>query len=236
MIVYDARMSAAKTARARARAELTHEIKASARRQLAAVGAAALSLRAVARELEMASSALYRYFPSRDDLLTALIVDAYEAVGIVAEESEVTSEGPFVERWVSLAAAIRAWAVSSPHEYALLYGSPVPGYLAPVDTVAPAVRVSAVALRVVADGLEAGEIDPTPRLAMPDVVRRDFDNLRTLFPDLPDEVFARALAAWDELFGSLSFELFGHHDNVISDFDSFAAHQARRSAMSLAAM
>src|SRR5579862_6917052 len=73
------------TARERARAELTREIKEEARRQLAAVGANGLSLRAVARELGMVSSALYRYYPSRDDLLTALIIDAYNALGAAAE-------------------------------------------------------------------------------------------------------------------------------------------------------
>ena len=74
-------MNAGRTARERARAELTDEIKAVARRQLATVGAQGLSLRAVSRELGMVSSALYRYFPSRDDLLTALIIDGYNAVG-----------------------------------------------------------------------------------------------------------------------------------------------------------
>ena len=83
--------SASRTARERARAELTREIKEEARRQLAAHGAQGLSLRAVARELGMVSSALYRYFPSRDDLLTALIIDAYDALG---EAAEAASAGP----------------------------------------------------------------------------------------------------------------------------------------------
>ena len=77
--------SASRTARERARAELTREIKEEARRQLAASGAQGLSLRSVARELGMVSSALYRYFRSRDELLTALIIDAYEALGGAAE-------------------------------------------------------------------------------------------------------------------------------------------------------
>ena len=78
-------MNASRTARERVRAELTREITEVARRQLAAEGAAGLSLRAVARELGMVSSAIYRYFPSRDDLLTALIIDAYDAIGEAAE-------------------------------------------------------------------------------------------------------------------------------------------------------
>src|ERR1700688_2336774 len=77
--------NAPRTARERARAELSREIKEEARRQLAAVGANGLSLRAVARELGMVSSALYRYYPSRDDLLPALIIDAYNALGEAAE-------------------------------------------------------------------------------------------------------------------------------------------------------
>ncbi len=89
-------MSTAKGARARARIEVTAAIKDEARRQLAADGAAKLSLRAVARELGMVSSALYRYFPSRDDLLTALIIDAYDSLGDAAEaaHAKVADAGP----------------------------------------------------------------------------------------------------------------------------------------------
>src|SRR6202034_3798385 len=86
-LVMTATQNAPRTARERARAELTREIKEGARRQLAATGADGISLRAVARELGMASSALYRYFPSRDDLLTALIIDAYDAIGAAAEQA-----------------------------------------------------------------------------------------------------------------------------------------------------
>src|SRR5271169_5158994 len=80
--------SAGRAARERARAELTREVKQEARRQLAAHGAQGLSLRAVARELGMVSSALYRYFPSRDALLTALIIDAYDALGAAVESAD----------------------------------------------------------------------------------------------------------------------------------------------------
>src|SRR5207248_3208991 len=83
--------NASRTARDRARIELTDEIKAVARRHLAEHGSAALSLRAVAREVGMVSSAVYRYFPSRDELLTALIIDAYDAVGERAEAAERAS-------------------------------------------------------------------------------------------------------------------------------------------------
>src|ERR1700744_10503 len=108
----------AATARERARAELAREIKEEARRQLAATGADGLSLRAVARQLGMVSSALYRYYPSRDDLLTALIIDAYDALGKAAEAAVAADPGrSSPARWRAACRAIRAWALDHPHEY-----------------------------------------------------------------------------------------------------------------------
>ena len=217
------------TARARAREALTEEIKDAARRQIAAEGAAALSLRAVARELGMVSSALYRYFASRDELLTALIVDAYDAVGAVAETS-IETAGAFPRRWQALAGAIRAWALANPHDFALAYGSPVPGYHAPSDTIAPAQRAAFAALSLVVDAVEAGEVDTT-KAHLPRSTRSDLAQMRDLAaPGVPDEVLARALAAWTQLFGHLAFELFGQLENVITDRDAFFEHQVRATA------
>src|ERR1700759_4929377 len=142
--------AAPRTVRARVRLELTREIKDVARRHLAETGSAGLSLRAVARELGMASSAVYRYFPSRDDLLTALIVDAYDALGDAAERADRAAppDDPRA-RWVDTCRAVREWAVAHPHEYALVYGSPVPGYAAPEATIGPAARVGLVLVRIV---------------------------------------------------------------------------------------
>jgi AcrR family transcriptional regulator len=219
------------TARARAREALTEEIKEAARRQIAAEGAAALSLRAVARELGMVSSALYRYFASRDELLTALIVDAYDAIGAVAEASTSTSTtGGFVRRWQALANAIRSWALANPHDFALAYGSPVPGYRAPADTIAPAQRVAFAALALVVDAIDDGEVDTT-KGNLPRPMRADLARIRDLAaPGVPDEVLARALAAWTQLFGHLSFELFGQLENVITDRNAFFEHQVRTTA------
>ena len=221
------------TARERARAELTREIKESARRQIAEVGASALSLRAVSRELGMVSSALYRYFPSRDALLTALIVDAFDAVGEVAEavERDLPPSRGFSNRWVALGAAVRGCAVASPHDYALIYGSPVPGYEAPTDTVDPAARVSLVALRVVADGVAAGEIEPAADLPMPRVTHGELARLRDgVGLDIPDEVLARTLLAWSAVLGAISYELFGHLVGIVEDHDAYARHQLERTA------
>ena len=127
--------------RARVRAEMTEEIKAVARRHLATDGAN-LSLRAVARDMGMASSAVYRYFASRDDLLTALIIEAYDSVGEAAEQAAAAAASAgFADQLVAVGHAVREWALAEPHQWALIYGSPVPGYQAPQDTIGPATRV-----------------------------------------------------------------------------------------------
>jgi AcrR family transcriptional regulator len=217
------------TARARIRAEITDEIKAAARRQLAEVGSAALSLRAVAREVGMVSSAVYRYFPSRDELLTALIVDAYDAVGAAAEDADPGRRAGVEARWLAVSRAVRRWAHANPQEYALIYGSPVPGYRAPESTIDPATRVSAALLAIVGDGVASGAITADATQSIPRVLRADFAGIRALLADdVPDEVLARALFAWAELFGAISLELFGHLHNVITDFDAYFDLQMRR--------
>jgi AcrR family transcriptional regulator len=220
------------TARDRARAELTDEIKAVARRHLAQQGSAALSLRAVAREVGMVSSAVYRYFPSRDELLTALIVDAYNAVGAAAEDSLAANRRrTTAARWIATSEAIRAWALAHPHEYALIYGSPVPGYSAPPDTIDPASRVAFALLQIVVDGVATGEISEGDAAAVPRVVHGDFAALREVAaPGVSDAVLSRTLLAWSQLFGSISLEMFGHLHNVIHDYDAYFTFQMRRAA------
>jgi len=200
------------------RAELTREIAEVARRHLASDGAAALSLRAVAREMGMASSAVYRYFPSRDDLLTALIVDAYDALGEAAERADTAVDpGDLHGRWLAVCRACREWAVAHPHEYALVYGSPVPGYAAPQSTVGPAGRAGGVLCRIVADGVTAGVVDPAADATGADATLTPGIGERIGLPSGgPDSsLVARAVQAWTALFGLISFELFGHTDNVV---------------------
>src|SRR5215813_12973966 len=109
----DGQPGRASSLRARVRVEITEEIKETARRHVASEGAANLSLRAVARELGMVSSAVYRYFPSRDDLLTALIIDCYNELGEVAEQA-VAGKEDRLEAWLAYGHAIRDWALGHP--------------------------------------------------------------------------------------------------------------------------
>ena len=196
-----------------------------ARRQLAEQGSAALSLRAVAREVGMVSSAVYRYFPSRDDLLTALIVDAYDAVGAAAEQAARAppARAASSPAGSSVSQAIRAWALAHPHEYALIYGSPVPGYAAPPDTIDPATPRRGRAAQRRRRRRRVGRDRHVRRaIAVPRAVHADFAELRALAaPGVPDAVLSRALLAWSQLFGSISLEMFGHLHNVIHDYDAY---------------
>ena len=221
-------MTVTRTARERARAELTQEIKAEARRQLAEVGAHGLSLRAVARELGMVSSALYRYFPSRDRLLTDLIIDAYNAVGEAAEAASAREdEQDQRERWHAIWQATREWARAHPHEYALIYGSPIPGYEAPQDTVAPAGRVALALAEVVA----ANQVRELPDTPLPPVLHRQTQAVaKALGTRLPPETIARLVAAWTQLFGTISFELFGQYVGSVDPSDTFFSYTADRMA------
>jgi AcrR family transcriptional regulator len=196
---------------------MTSEIKAVARQHLETDGAN-LSLRAVARDMGMVSSALYRYFASRDQLLTALILDAYNALGTAVEAADaaVVDRGDLRRRWLAAAHAIRDWALARPAEYALLYGSPVPGYAAPPDTIAAASRTAVVLVRILADGHAAGAIaaPAAPRLVR--AVRTDLARARDqISPGLPEELLALGMTGWLQLFGTVSFELFGQLNNVI---------------------
>ncbi|TDD29892.1 TetR/AcrR family transcriptional regulator [Kribbella turkmenica] len=225
-------MNAGRTARDRARAELTGEIKSSARRQLATEGAERLSLRAISRELGMVSSALYRYFPSRDDLLTALIIDAYDALGAAAESAVAAAdEADPPETWLAVCVAIREWARAHPHEYALIYGSPVTGYKAPQTTVEPASRVPILLLRIVEQAWTQGRLaapddapEPTGQLA------GQVDVLAELAPGVPRKVLLRVAIVWTQLFGMISFELFGQLVGSMDPADAFFASATRQMA------
>ena len=223
--------TASTSARALARDHLTRTILASARAQLGTVGPAALSVRAVARDVGLASSAVYRYFASRDDLLTALLVACFDEHG-EAVEAAVAAVDPadLSARWSAVAHAFRAWALAHPWDYALLYGSPVPGYEAPAQTVGPATRVTRVLMALLADAAAAGAPltgagGPEPGPGFHAAVA---DLRRFAGAELPDDVLLAGLAAWSGVVGGVTLELFGHLDNAVGDRDAWFAALTRR--------
>ncbi|MET8874690.1 WHG domain-containing protein [Nocardia sp. NPDC004604] len=219
-------MSAA-SLRARVRTEMIEEIKATARKRLAADGAG-LSLRGVARDMGIVASALYRYFPSRDDLLTVLILESYESLGnAAARAAEARPTGDQRGRWLAVCTAVRDWATANPSEYGLLYGSPIPGYTAPRDTIAPAATVVLLLADIAADAESAGLLRPAPLATpLPNSVRGD---LRILIDEqqsgLPEEVLDRVFLGWTQLFGLVTFEIFGRLDGTITAVGDYFEHQ-----------
>ncbi len=218
--------SASRTARDRVRAELTAEIVAMARTHLIEQGSNSLSLRAVARDLGMASSALYRYFPSRDALLTTLIIDAYNAIGEACEAADASCDrGDLVGRWRAIAHAARDWARAYPHEYALIYGTPVPGYHAPIDTIDPASRLTQLLLSLMADIDNAGKpvrVEAPLPLGLEGQLT---ETLQRTGLNMSSGTLLAGIAAWTNLFGMISFEVFGRFDTIFDDTDSLFAHQ-----------
>ncbi|GAB2911783.1 TetR/AcrR family transcriptional regulator [Nonomuraea fastidiosa] len=226
-------MTASRTARERVRAELIREITDIARRQLATEGAGGLSLRAVAREMGMVSSAIYRYFPSRDDLLTALIIDGYNALGEAVEQGEAAvARDDHLGRWLAACHAVRGWALAHPHEYALIYGSPVPGYQAPRATVEARVRDVTVLGRIVSDAWRDGALRP-PSSEPPPELSADAAAVREVMPEVPDEMVWRSVTSWSTLYGWVSFEVFGQFNNTIDNREAAFDHAMRLAASTL---
>ncbi|MFK4086709.1 TetR/AcrR family transcriptional regulator [Kribbella sp. NPDC020789] len=128
--------------RERYREQVRDEVKQHAWEQIATAGVSALSLNAIAKQMGLSGPALYRYFANRDELITALIRDAYRSLADTVRASY--DEGADL---VGLARTIREWAIADPHRYLLIYGTPVPGYHAPPDTTAISDEVMAVLIQ-----------------------------------------------------------------------------------------
>lgn len=218
------------TPREQARARTMADIVRIGREHLAAVGPAQLSLRAVARDLGVVSSAVYRYVPSRDELLTLLVVDAYAELGeAVAAAEAAQSRQDFAGRWRALGGAVRSWALAEPSRYALLFGTPVPGYAAPAErTTGPGTRVIALILTLVADAEAAGRQAAAPPCGVPASLAADAERVRQEFDlAVSDRMLCAAVLAWVALFGAVSFEVFGQYgpDTFADPAGLFAVQQ-----------
>jgi AcrR family transcriptional regulator len=182
------------------------------RRHLVTEGAAGLSLRAIARDLGMVSSAVYRYVASRDDLLTLLLVDAYSELADTVDRAAATADGPWRDQLLTMAQAARAWAVDQPASWALLYGSPVPGYRAPRErTVGPGTRVVGAMFDAIGAGIAAGDISQSSVTAG-QPLSSDFDRVREEFEFAGDDsAVAKCFLLWAALVGAISLEVFGQY-------------------------
>lgn len=200
------------TPRERAREQTLQDITRIGREQLAAVGAAALSLRAVARDLGVVSSAVYRYVKSRDELLTLLVVDGYSELGDEVDAAVAAAQHPR-QQFLALGRAVRAWALREPARYGLLFGSPVPGYDAPGEqTTTPGTRVIYALVRIFDGAYRSGLLDADASAPVDAGLAADLDRIRAeLGLTTPDHLLARGVLVWSSLFGAVNFEVFGQY-------------------------
>lgn len=201
-------------------------VKGAARQLLAKVGAAGLSLEGVADEGGLTVAQVRELFPHRDELLTALLIDAYNESGAAmehADQAAVAAGASAGARLLAVTRALRAWSFANAAEFTLVYGSPVPGYHAPQDTVPPASRTPAVLAGIVRAALEAGELTPPKRqltkesLLLPEAVQ--------LFGGVPGAPFAdvveRGIVLWSSLVGLLVFQVFSRTHDSVRDESAF---------------
>jgi AcrR family transcriptional regulator len=198
--------------RQESRERIEREIIALGRGHLVTEGAAGLSVRAIARDLGMVSSAVYRYVASRDDLLTLLLIDAYTELADAVDRAHQSTPGSWSDQVLAIARAARQWAVDEPACWALLYGSPVPGYHAPAElTVGPGTRVVGALFGAVAAGIDAGDVE-VPNIQAAQPMSADFDVIRAEFAFAGgDDTVLKCFLLWAALVGAISLEVFGQY-------------------------
>jgi AcrR family transcriptional regulator len=231
-------MSAPRTARERVRGQMRAEILAAARNHVAKEGAANLSLRSVARDLEIAPSALYRYFGGRDALLTSLILATFESLASEAERAADAAAGrggSDAERFLAVPRTLRRWALARPQEWGLVFGTPVPGYQAPEETVVPYTQVAAAMVRPVAEAAAAGRLRGDHDAgavtgSLSDAVAPVRD---ALLPGAPAATVVRTIQAWTVILGTISLEVFGHWRRTILDPEQFFDATVRDAAAAI---
>ncbi|WP_066945360.1 TetR/AcrR family transcriptional regulator [Streptomyces lushanensis] len=212
------------TPRQVAREQMMRDIVRVGREHLATVLPADLSLRAVARDVGVVPSALYRYVRDREALITLLIVDAYDELADEVDTA-LTADAhlPHRDRLTAAVLAARAWAAREPSRFAILYGTPVPGYTAPGDrTVGPGIRLARIFATLVDDAWRAGELREVDPPSDP-VVRADMERLRELFGfQMPVGNVCRVYGLWSAVIGAILFDTFGHYaSDTVTDPSAF---------------
>ncbi|MEI5100804.1 TetR/AcrR family transcriptional regulator [Streptomyces sp. PmtG] len=213
--------AAVKTPRERYRSQVRAEVKEHAWEQIATAGASGLSLNAIAKRMGMSGPALYRYYASRDELITELVRDAYRDLADTIRAASAAGAG-----LTGLAHALRDWALAHPQRYFLIYGTPVPGYHAPDEITAIASEIMAPLLDACAELLPDG---PTTPFGAHLADHKDWAEGHPA----PPAALHRALSFWTRLHGVLSLELAGHFGGMgfdpaqlfAAELDGLLAHR-----------
>lgn len=207
------------TRRERNRETIFAEIKATAWKQIAEQGASALSLRAIAREIGLTAPALYRYYPSRDALVTALIIEAFEMFTHSLETAcNALPPTDHLGRYRAVCLEYFRWAQANPQRFALIFGTAVPGYQLG-SAAYPAMQRGFLALQtVIGEAYIAGKIHPAAVLSgMEDSLLERYETLNQRGMPYPPQVTHLALKTWVEIHGITSLHLSGYHSGILAD-------------------
>jgi len=225
--------------RDRRKAETISDIKAAALRQLAVAGPAGISMRAIARDLDMTAAGVHYYYPDKQALIDALTIDGFTALGAALRSAYEEGNGlPPRERWLNVARAWRAWALRHSAEYMLIYGNTGGAARRVNKDVAMAMSSTVGVLFASMRGcVKHGDID-VPRLeeAMPSALREQFAAWRGAadgIGDLPDGALAACMLTYSRLHGAVVLELVGHIPPQLGDHDALFDMQMEHTTDSL---
>jgi AcrR family transcriptional regulator len=208
---------------------LQEAIKESAWKQIAEFGAPAISLRAIARDLGITAPAIYNYFPDRDALVTALIIDAYTSFGDsqIAARDAVPADD-LTGRMLAIGLAYRQWALTYPQRYQLIFGTPIPGYEAPMEQVLPSAARSLSALVSVVDGLRAaGKLNAPDFPEVQGNYKHNFEMWKTYGGNYDLLSLSVAVLIWARVHGIVSLEIAGNLPPFGADGNALYLYEMR---------
>lgn len=210
------------------------DIKTIARQQMAEKGTAGLSLRGIARQLDVTAPAIYNYFPRMDDLITALLIDSFNGLADAVDTavSEAAQAGEAIGTQLKRAAmAYRQWAMAHQADFDLIYGNPIPGYNAPAEVTIPLARrplETFYRLLLAAHQTEVMRVPTHYQSVPPSITRHVSGYLYIDFPELrglPMSLFYLMMVVWSRLHGIVMLELHGHSTPTIGDAEWFYEHE-----------
>jgi AcrR family transcriptional regulator len=200
-------------------------IKSLARAQMQAAGTAGISLRGIARELGVTAPALYRYFADRDDLITDLLLDAFNTLAdtMIAADAGIARDR-YAERLIAVMLAYRSWALEHPTDFQLIYGNPIPGYVAPRERTVPAAsRPFHLVVGILGAAHADGILQPPPEYSsLTPPMQAHLTNF-SQYDDYhqPTAVLYISLVGWTRIHGMVMLELFEDTQPVIGDTEAF---------------
>ncbi len=208
-------------------------IKDTARQLMAEHGTDGLSVRGIAKVLGITPPAIYHYFASLDELITALITDNFNALADALEAARATlPDSDPARQLAAVLLAYRTWAVAHPVDFQLIYGNPIPGYVAPREVTVPAVvRGFSVIVGLIEALLQSGRLTPQPpydRIDEPAFEQRIRETIAQDGYPISEMAYYLGIVGWSRLHGIIMLEIFNHIQPVVGDVEAHYRAQVHR--------